>query len=97
MTSPLRWSYPKSYQMLHEMASTIRIFSYEYEARVDDSERAKPSLLVQRGHQKWVRVFDANDLVTAGPLVRMFFDEVLETIREQSQDAYQEFMHHREV
>lgn len=95
--TPLRWSYPKSHMMLRELAADMGIHPYEYEVGVDQSNMAKPSLEMRRGNQKWVRDIDANDLVTAGALVRMFFDEVLEAIRGQSHHAYQEFIQHREV
>lgn len=95
--TPLRWAYPKSYLILQEMTSKMGIHAYEYEVRVDKRDMAKPSLLVQRGNQKWVRDFDANDLITAGEVVRRFFDEVLGAIAEESQHAYQDIMQYREV
>ncbi len=95
--TPLRWAYPKSYRLLQEMTATVGVHPYEFEVRVDERDMARPYLMIQRDDRQWERNFDADDLLMAGILVQRFFDEILETIVEQSQLAYQNFMQDREV
>ena len=98
MMAPWRWTFPKSYQRLKDLAEQAGVHEFEYRARVAwDKTAPVAKVTISCDGAEWSRLLLVADLEVGGEDTTAFLREAVDAMATVDQAAYKEWMHHREV
>ena len=98
MMAPLRWTFPKSYRHLKNLAERAGVHEFEYRARITwDKTDPVAKVTISCDGAEWSRVLLVADLEVGGEDTTAFLRETVDAMATVDQATYKGWMHHREV